>query len=49
MSAIVAARTAGGVAAGLVLPGKEFCTAKCHKPSSFKPEMLAKVHAHKAR
>lgn len=40
---------AQALAAGLLLPGKEFCTAKCHKPAAFKAEMLQAVHAHKAK
>lgn len=30
-------------------PGKATCTAKCHKPSEFKDEMLTKVHARKQK
>ena len=36
-------------AAGLVMPGKEFCTAKCHKAAAFTDDMLQKAHAHKAK
>ena len=36
-------------AAGLVLPGKEFCTAKCHHPAQWKDDMCLRVHAHKAK
>jgi hypothetical protein len=30
-------------------PAIASCTAKCHKPADIKPEMLAKVHAHKVK
>ncbi len=36
-------------AAGLVMPGKEFCTAKCHKAAAFTDDMLQKAHAHKVK
>lgn len=36
-------------AAGLVLPDKAFCTAKCHKRATFTDDMLRKAHAHKAK
>ncbi len=35
------------LAAGMVVPGADFCTAKCHPASTFKPDMLERVHAHK--
>ena len=36
--------------AGLVAkPEKATCTAKCHKPAEFKDDMMAKVHAKKAK
>jgi hypothetical protein len=36
--------------AGLIAkPAIASCTAKCHKPADIKPEMLAKVHAHKVK
>jgi len=36
--------------AGLIAkPEMASCTAKCHKPAEIKPEMLAKVHAHKVK
>ena len=36
--------------AGLVAkPTIATCTAKCHKPADIKPEMLPKVHEHKAK
>lgn len=37
-------------AAGLVAkPGKDTCTAKCHKAADIKDDSFAKVHAHKAK
>ncbi len=36
-------------AAGLTLPTKATCTAKCHKPDQIKDDMVAKVHDHKAK
>lgn len=36
-------------AAGLVLPDKGFCTAKCHKSAGFNDDMLLKAHAHKVK
>jgi len=36
-------------AAGLVIPGKEFCTAKCHHPAQWKDDLCQKVHAHKPK
>jgi hypothetical protein len=36
--------------AGLIAkPAMATCTAKCHKPADIKPDMLAKVHEHKAK
>ena len=36
--------------AGLIAkPGKESCTAKCHKAADIKDDSFAKVHAHKAK
>ena len=36
--------------AGLIAkPTVANCTATCHKPAEIKPEMLAKVHDHKAK
>jgi len=35
--------------AGLHMPTMENCTAKCHKAADIKPDMLAKVHDHKAK
>ena len=36
--------------AGLIAkPTIQSCTATCHKPAEIKPEMLAKVHDHKAK
>lgn len=36
--------------AGLVAkPDMATCTTKCHKPEQIKPDMLAKVHDHKAK
>jgi hypothetical protein len=41
---------AAAKAAGLIAkPDKASCTAKCHKPAEFKDDMIAKVHAHKAK
>jgi hypothetical protein len=41
---------AAAKAAGLIAkPEKAGCTAKCHKPAEFKDDMMAKVHAHKAK
>jgi len=41
---------AAAKAAGLIAkPEKAACTAKCHKPAEFKDDMIAKVHAHKAK
>ncbi len=36
-------------AAGLLMPGKEFCTAKCHHAAQWKDDMCQKVHAHKPK
>lgn len=37
-------------AAGLIAkPEQATCTAKCHKPAEFKPEMMAKVHDKKKK
>ncbi len=36
--------------AGLIAkPTMASCTATCHKPAEIKPDMLAKVHEHKAK
>ncbi|MBL8140323.1 MAG: hypothetical protein JNM38_04410, partial [Acidobacteria bacterium] len=36
--------------AGLIAkPTMASCTATCHKAAEIKPDMLAKVHAHKAK
>ena len=41
---------AAAKAAGLIAkPTMASCTATCHKPAEIKPDMLAKVHAHKAK
>jgi hypothetical protein len=36
-------------AAGLVMPTKETCTAKCHKPADIDDAKFASVHEHKAK
>ncbi len=36
-------------AAGLVLPTKATCTAKCHKPADITDAKFASVHEHKAK